>query len=365
MKHLGSLVWAALMLGAIVGWLALNTYAKKTVTAEETALQSANAKSSIAKPLRVQVRRVTATSRREILTIRGRTESESMVNVRARTDGQVISLGADKGNFVKKGSVLCTLDMGTRAARLAEAEAVLAQAELDYKASATLMKRGYAPETQEAARKAKRDAALAIIKQVRIDIERTKIKAPFDGVVEDQPSKVGDLLKNGDVCAKLVSQDPILVVGEVTESEVAKLKIGMPATANLVTGEKAEGQIRFVAQMADAATRTFRVEIKVPNTERKLRSGITSQINVPLKESPAHMLAYSILSLSDNGRIGVRLVNTDNTIRFQPVTILDESKGGVWVSGLPEVARLITVGQDYVREGQTVEPVELTAEAGS
>lgn len=365
MKHLGSLVWAALMLGAIAGWLALNSYAKKTVSEEKEATISANAAKSISRPVRVQVQRISAVPRREVMTIRGRTEAVAMVDVRARTAGQVIQLNADKGAFVKKDAIMCTLDMGTRQTRLAEAEAALAQAELDYTASSTLMKRGFAPETKSAAHKAKRDAARALIKQVRIDIERIRIRAPFDGIIEQQPSKIGDLLNTGDICARLISQDPILVVGEVTENEIVKLKTGMAATAKLVTGEQVSGTIRFVARMADASTRTFRVEVEIPNPQRSLRAGVTSRISVPLKSSMAHMLAYSLLSLSDDGRIGVRLVNEDDSIRFLPVTILDDSQDGVWVAGLPKTARLIIVGQDYVREGQQVEPVELTAAAGS
>lgn len=365
MKYFGSLVWAVLMMGAIVGWLAFNTYAKKTVAEDKKVQQAETAKATAVKPLRVQVRRITATPRREVMTIRGRTEAVASVNVRARTSGQVIALEAEKGAFVEKGAVLCTLDMDTRAARLAEAEATLAQAELDYKAAAALMKQGYAAETREAANRAKRDAAIAAIKQVRIDIARTKIRAPFSGVVEEQPAKVGDLLSTGNVCARLVAQDPILVVGEVTENDVAKLKVGAAASASLVTGETVQGRIRFVAQMSDTATRTFRIEVEAPNTSRALRSGVTAEISVPLKQAPAHMLAYSLLSLSDNGRIGVRVVQDDNRIRFYPVTILGDGPGGAWVSGLPETARLITVGQDYVRDGQLVEPVEMTAEAGS
>ncbi len=365
MKHFGSLIWAALMMAAIVGWLALNTYARQSVSENEQAAKSANAKQAVTHPVRVQVRRITAIPRRETLTIRGRTEAVASVDVRTRTEGQVVKLNAKKGAFVQEGAELCTLDMGTREARLAEAAAMLAQTELDYKAAAALMKRGFAPETQEAANKAKRDAALAAIKQVRIDIERTRIRAPFAGIVEDQPAKVGDLLKVGDICARLVTQDPILVVGEVTENEVAKLKTGMTASTELVTGNRASGKIRFVARSADAATRTFRVEVEVANPQGLLRAGVTASISVPLKSAPAHKLAYSLLSLSDEGQIGVRLVKDDNTIRFMPVTILDDSKNGVWVAGLPDKARLITVGQDYVREGQLVEPVEMTAEAGS
>lgn len=365
MKHLGSLVWAVLMMGAIVGWLALNSYAKKTIGADEQTAAASKTAKSASRPLRVRIRQITATPRREVMTIRGRTEAVAMVNVRARTGGQILSLDVNKGALVEQGAVLCTLDMDTRAARLAEAEAMLAQAELDYKASATLMERGFAPETQAAAHKAKRDAALAVIQQVRIDIKRTRIRAPFTGIIEEQPSKVGDLLKNGDICARLVSQDPILVVGEVTESEVSKLKPGMAATAKLVTGEQTSGKIRFVARMGDNLTRTFRVEVEIANPEHQLRSGITSKILIPLKQAPAHKLSFSLLSLSDKGQIGVRVVNADNTIHFIPVTILDDSRSGVWVAGLPATARLITVGQEYVREGQLVEPVELTAEAGS
>ncbi len=363
MRKFGSIIWAILILAAIIGWVLSGGETLKQLAGEIRQKPEPAAAKEKPRITKVKIRILQAQMRTESLIVRGRTEAVARVSVRAQTSGQVISVPEPKGAFVKKGAHLCILDPGARRARLAEAEAALAQARLDYQASSALSRRGFTPKTREAAHKARLDAARAAISQVKLDIERTTITAPFDGIIEAQPAKTGDLLQPGGICAILVKPDPLLVTGDVSERDISMLKTGMKAFARLVTGERVTGHIRFISSSANAATRTFRIEVEVSNEKQLLRDGVTAQIAIPLKPGPAHLLSSSLLSLNDAGQVGLRVVDKDNIVRFLIVEILEDSGKGVWVGGLPASIRLITVGQDYVRAGQKVEPVLAMAEA--
>lgn len=314
--------------------------------------------------LRVSIRRLVAQERQTQLLLRGRTEAEDRVEVRAETDGVIEDLAVAKGDSVKAGDILCRLDTRTRKAQLAQAEAQLAQADADHEAAARLAQNGYAAETRVRTLKAARDAAVALVEAAKWDIARTEIRAPIAGIVETLDVREGSLLRAGDICAGLVDIDPMLAVAQASERELAGLNTGTTALVQPVTGGDFTGTVSFIAPAADAATRTFRVEITLDNAKGRLRDGITSAIAIPLQAVRAHKLAPSALVLRDDGVVGVRAVGADNKVVFHPATIIGDDPDGVWVSGLPEEFGLIVRGQDYVVEGALVDPVVETAEAG-
>ena len=290
---------------------------------------------------------------REVI-VRGRTESLRTVVVRAETAGSVISVPIEKGAQVKKGDVLCKLALDAREARKVQAQAKMHQAQLEYEAAKKLRAKGHRSETQEAAAEAAFNAAEAMVKEITIEIEHTKIRAPFDGVLDDRAVEVGDFVSVGDPCGTIIDQQPFLIVGQVSEAEVAMLQTGSKANAQLLSGDVHEGTIRFIGKRADPKTRTFRVELEVPNQDLSLRDGITAEIRIPTKPFMVHNLAPSSLVLNDAGQVGIRVVDDDNRVVFQPVTILADDTSGVWVQGPVETIRVITVGQEYTKAGQTV-----------
>ncbi len=187
-------------------------------------------------------------------------------------------------------------------------------------------------------------------------MRRTKIVAPYDGYIEKLPSKVGSFLSVGDHCATLVSLDPLMVVGAVSESDIGKINPRMKASAKLVTGQEVNGEIVFIAANSDENTRTFRIELEFPNPDGALKSGVTADIFVPLAPREAVRIPPRILTLNDEGVVGVRLVGGDNMVAFRPVKILSEEEDGIWIDALPDNAHIITVGQDFVKHGQKVVP---------
>jgi RND family efflux transporter MFP subunit len=228
---------------------------------------------------------------------------------------------------------------------------------LEYDGSKKLQEKGFRSETAVAGELAEYEAAKAQVEQIEKELENTKMKAPFDGIVDDRRVDVGDYMQPGAVCAVVIDQDPFLVVGQVSERDVASVKQGESGKAKLITGEEVSGTVRFVSRAADPQTRTFRVELEIPNGDGGVRDGVTAEIRLEAASVMAHRITPAILGLDDKGVLGVRIVEQDTTVRFLPVTIIADDADGVWVSGLPEKVTIITVGQEFVSPGQKVKPV--------
>jgi multidrug efflux system membrane fusion protein len=294
---------------------------------------------------------------RDEVVLRGRTEAERKVVVRAETSGKVAATPAELGALVKEGDVLCKLNVDARRASLAEARAALSKADLDYNAAVKLNADGFRSETSVAAAKAARDQAAAAVERTSLDLQKTDIKAPFDGVFDQRQVEVGDFMGIGDPCATVIQRSPFLVTGAVSERDVSKLSKGDRGVARLATGETIEGTVRLVASAADPATRTFNVELEIPNEDGALRDGVTAEFKVFAEERNAHRVPRSALVLNDAGDIGVRTVSSDNVVGFAAVRLIGETASGVWVSGLEGNVTVIVRGQEYVSAGQTVKSV--------
>ncbi|PLW76752.1 efflux RND transporter periplasmic adaptor subunit [Cohaesibacter celericrescens] len=357
----GSYGLALLFTAGIVGWMATG-HTVISGEASEGAVPPPAVRNQLTETeaVRVAVQTFSSQERQSLLTIRGRTQSDKTVTVRAETTATVLSRSIEKGQWVEKDTLLCELDAGSRLASLAQAEAALAQAEFDLDAKETLAKKGFAAQTQIEALKAQRDAALAGVKIAKVELARTKVLAPIAGSVQGPLAEVGDQLKSGDACAVLMNPDPMLVVGQVSERDIPRVHVGAKAQVELVTGEKADGVVRYVSTASNIETRTFLIEVEVPNPDRSLRDGVTAIANLVLDPLQAHLMSPAHLTLSDEGIVGVMRVEDSHAI-FTPVSILANDAEGVWVGGLPSIVDVITVGQEYVKSGQLIEAVSASS----
>ena len=238
--------------------------------------------------------------------VSGTTEADKLIKIRAEASGTVVSRPVKQGQFVKKDQLICQL----------------------YNAGRT---------------------------------SYPKVKAPFDGYLETFSVKEGDYLNTGAVCATIIDPDPMRLIGEVSEKEINFVKVGAKAVAELISGKKVEGVVSFVSTSANKGTRTFRVEIDVKNSDRSIRDGVSAQIAIEGDTILAHKISPSILMLGEAGELGIRTVNEDDQVEFKKIDILEDSMEGIWITGLPKNTRIITVGQEYVFQGQTVNVKEISA----
>lgn len=326
--------------------------------APDVALPVAAPAPAASAPARKQVSVIALPSRAQAIDtgilLRGRTEATRQVEVRAETAGLVVSEPIRKGSLVAAGALLCQLSPGTRLASLAEAEARLAEAQINLHAAEQLSQGGFASESRLAAARAAFQAAEAMVEAARREIDQLGITAPFAGLLETDAAETGSLLQPGSLCATVIQLDPIRLVGFVPEVDVERVATGAMAGGRLVSGREIAGEVTFMSRSADERTRTFRVEVEVPNPDLAIRDGQTAEIVIAARGTSAHLLPASALTLDDDGRLGVRLVERGGEgplARFQAVGLVRDTTAGVWVTGLPEVAEVIVVGQEYVSDG--------------
>lgn len=288
------------------------------------------------------------------VTLTGTTEAARYVDVKSETSGLVISEPFRKGENVKKGDVLCELDPGTRLAALEEAKAQLNSAEINALTASRLADGGLGSEANKTSTQAALQATLAAVERAKREISRLSIIAPFDGLLETDAAEIGSFLQTGSLCATIIQLNPIKIVGYVSENDVDKLEIGIPAQAKLISGRDIEGIVTFLSRSADPSTRTFKVEITVDNSDLSIRDGLTAEISILAEETKAHLIPQSSLTLDDKGQIGVRTI-VDNVAKFEPVNLVLDSPRGAWVQGLPSKVDVIVVGQEFVIDGTPVE----------
>jgi len=324
---------------------------------------SAQAKSASDVPL-VRVTELSSSRRDATVTVRGITQALHEVDVRAEVEGVVKALHFEKGDSVKEGQVLCEIKLNDRGAKLDQAKALVAQTEKQHEVDLALAKDGFRSKTQVAEGEAALEAARAQLQTQQIQYGNTEIRAPFAGIVNDRYVDVGDYMKVGDKCAQVIAPEPFLAVGMVTEQQVGEIRVGDEASADLVTGQHAVGKVRFVADKSDDVTRAFRVEVELPNPDNALRDGVSADIHIPVRRVAAMKISPAILVLDDSGAMGVRTVE-NGIVHFRPVRIVSDGPDGMWISGLKDHTQVITVGQQFVSEGEHVKAVADTAKAAS
>ncbi len=369
--------------------------AEDSSTTEGEATQVAAADEAI---IRVVAVRSQAREIDSAVLLRGQTKANRQVEVLAETTSTVVSEPKRRGTFVETGDLLCELDPGTRPAslaeamagkleaesripeaeaRLEEAHALVAEAQINLTAAQKLSETGFGSETRrisseaamstaeagiksaEAGLEATRagiEAATAEVEAARREINRLTIEAPFQGLLESDTAELGSLMQPGSLCATVIQLDPIKLVGFVPETEVNRVQVGAEASAQLVTGRQVEGRVTFLSRSADETTRTFEVEITVPNPDLTIRDGQTATIRIAAEGAKAHLLPQSALTLNNEGQLGVRTIGVGDVVDFMPVRVLRDTADGVWIGGLPEKTDIIVVGQEFVTRGVTVAP---------
>jgi multidrug efflux system membrane fusion protein len=287
----------------------------------------------------------------------GITVADKRAALAARADGVINGLTLAKGAEVTAGDVVMILE-GDEAEALARiAEITLAQRESDLERAERLFAGGNVPEIEVTNARSAREQAAAELARARAALDKQRLVAPFDGIVDTLEVELGEWVQTGAPVATILSLDPIVVMAEVSELDLGSVNVGATARVRLVTGVELEGTVRLVAREASAQTRTFPVEIALPNPDLSLSAGMTAEVFLTAAPVRAVEVPRSVITLSDSGQLGLRVVGTDNIAAFAPITIIDDKPEGLVVTGVPDGMRIITAGQDLVRDGDTVEVV--------
>ena len=308
-------------------------------------------------PTKVRVTIMQASAQNRIVKIRGKTDNKRTVEVKVELTGTIVNRPIERGTQVAKNDLLCELSIEDRQASFIEAREGLNQARIEYQGALSLKEKGYNSDTAIAGAKARLASAQATLSRSELDLAKVQVRAPFAGIVEEVHQEIGDYVAPGAIAPLVVDMDPMLLVGRVSEQDVIGLRLGQTATGYLRNGMAVSGPVSFIGQQNDPTTRTYSVEVELPNADGLLRSGITTEIRIPVESLLAQKVSPALISLDDAGDLGIRTVNEDSIVEFHYIKILSDDSDGVWVSGLPNRAGVITVGQELVTAGERVDPV--------
>ncbi|MEN8801504.1 MAG: efflux RND transporter periplasmic adaptor subunit [Thiogranum sp.] len=327
------------------------------ITSAPEAAFSKEESAAVPQAMKVRVLEVTAEEIDREIVIQGELEPLRQVEIKAQTASRVINLPVNRGDRVAAGSLLIQLAEEDRIAQLKRAEAEVSSQKHEVSAIRELKKKGLQSETRAIAADAALATAEALLERARIELGYTDIKAPFDGVMEERYVELGSHVEQGDRVALLVDGAVLKAVGRVSQQSAGKLSLGQQIDVQLLDGSEARGRVTYIASLGDSGTHSFRVEAEVPNPEGLLNAGTSAEIRIAIGRETAHFLSPAVLSLDAKGEVGVKVVNDDSVVDFYPVTLVRTEANGIWVSGLPERARVIGLGQGFVSAGESVVPV--------
>lgn len=308
----------------------------------------------------VAVVRAEVTDYARLIRISGVTEADKLAVLAARSNGVVQELTAEAGDTVGRGSVVMLLEGEDVRAAVKTAQDQLAQAAEQLAVGETLNAKGSLPETQLTARRAAKSAAEGALSQAQAAADRLSLVAPFSGTVDAVNVEEGEWVQQGTPIATLIALDPIIVKAEVAERDVAHVAVGAKALVRLVSGVELEGTVKHLARKASDKTRTFALEVDLPNPDGAIPSGMTAELRLTAAAQPALTVPRSVLTLNEAGQVGLRVVVDGDLAAFLPVELIDDTEAGFVVTGVPQGARVIVAGQDLVRDGDAVVVQELT-----
>ena len=283
----------------------------------------------------------------------GQAEPDRDTPLRAGATGDVAEVLVRKGDVVEAGASIVRLSSTRAEADLATAEELLSRAVRDSDNADRLLDRGVGTADRVAEARAALASARSQVVTAEQALSDLNVTAPFAGRIEALSLSRGEFVTAGEEIGRIVDNRPLTVAIQVPQQALNRLEDGMIAQVTFITGEMREGRVSFVSTSAASETRTFLAEIEVANADGAIPAGVSAEVVIPTGETMAHFVTPSVVSLNPEGDLGVKTVE-DGIVRFHPIEIAKAELAGVWATGLPDRAEIITIGQGFVQPGERV-----------
>lgn len=354
-------ITAVTVLGAAVVWMAVGGNGITQAQAQETgtsvntpAIEQKISNESVLKK-KVQAQVISAQIMDDKITLSGTTQPSKEIQLTTGAAGKIRKILFDKGDYVKKGKAILSIDTRALKSDITEAKALIAQRQLELDGAVKLKQQKYSSAVNVATAKADLASAKATLRSLEIDLENAILIAPFSGVLNTLDVEIGQLVQNNASIGDFISINPLTIEINVPQKKISRIQQGLNANVELSTGDIIEGKVSYVSAVADSETRSIAIEIKVPNQDNKIPAGITAHVDLALPQRMAHAFSAALLTLDDNGKTAVKTLSIDNKVIVSPVEVLKSDRDQVWVSGLPQNINLITVGQGFTKAGDIVD----------
>ncbi|ENM5773361.1 efflux RND transporter periplasmic adaptor subunit [Vibrio mimicus] len=334
----------------LVIWLGLGRpHAQETQTAAEIQVPLA----------KVGYQTFTASQTDKVIELYGRTAPDRQAKIGAEIAGRIIDIKIVKGQAVNKDQIIALIDKGDLDAQLDRAKAQLKVRQQEFNAASSLKNKGLQGEvafTNAAAALTDAQSSLSTVQRL---LANTQVRAPFDGLVETLPIEKGDFVGIGDPVASIIDLHKLVIEADVSERHIQHVRLGQSARIRFIDGSDTQGKVRYISRLSSPATNTFAIEVEVDNPQQAIPAGVSAEVELSLMTQAAIKITPAMLALDEVGNLGVKTLQGDR-VRFVPIQLVKAEQDGVWLTGLGEQVDIITRGQGFVRDGDTVLPTKLT-----
>ncbi len=279
------------------------------------------------------------------------------VSIKSQQAGTVTAILKQQGERVQQGDKLLRLSDEGRSALLAQAKANLTLKQSELASARKLSDSQFVSETELTRLQSELAGAEAELESARLALTQIEPVAPFNGVVDRRHIEVGDVVQTGTELLNLVQIDQLKVTAQIPQQHISALVPGQNVKLRLLDGREFSGELSFISYAADTATRSFYIEVTVANPELLRIAGGSATVAVQLAPVQTHMVSPALLSLDNQGKLGIAVVDEQQQVVFYPVQILAADNDGARVTGLPERAQIITQGAGFVKPGDKVQVV--------
>ena len=188
----------------------------------------------------------------------------------------------------------------------------------------------------------------------RNEFNKIALLTPFEGILLDGHKIEGELITPGSVVYEIIDLSKIKIIGYVNENEINGITTDNTVEVKILN-KNVRGVIDYISPIADYNTKTFEIIVIFDNSDLQVRDGISAELIIYKDKIKVHKISPSVLSLGENGDIGIKVLNKDNEVIFKEIEIIEDTSDFMLISGLDDQENIITIGQQYVSSGDKVE----------
>lgn len=292
------------------------------------------------------------------LELQGNVETKENLIVYPQYSGTLVSLNVVAGQKVSKGQVLGRIDDAGLGQQVAQLENQLALAKTTFERQKRLWDQKIGSEIQYLQAQTNMVSQQKAVSQIRAQLSKTLISAPFTGVVDEIITERGSVVSPGQGILRIVNLSNMYISTSVPESYIGKLKVGTTVDVELSSlGKTYAGKIRQVANNINPNNRTFAVEVSVPNTDNLLRPNQVAKLKI-VDYSSKYALVVPTNVIQEDGANNQYVfvadqVNGKTGVAKKAIVKTGQSANNVTeiLSGLDSEDMIVTEGANAISEG--------------
>ncbi|WP_308993169.1 efflux RND transporter periplasmic adaptor subunit [Mariniflexile litorale] len=300
------------------------------------------------------------------LELQGNVQTKQNLVIYPEMGGTLTRVYVKEGQNVTKGQLLATIDDGGLSQQVAQLQIQADLAKTTFERQERLWNQKIGSEIQFLQAKSSYEAQQRAVSQLKSQLEKTSVRAPFSGVIDDVITDQGSVVAPGQSqLMRIVNLEDMYIETDVPENYISNVTVNKTVKVEFpILGKSMDAKIRQAGNFINPANRTFKIEVAVPNKDKSIKPNLTARLKInDYTSENAILIPQSIISENAEGEQYIYVIENKNANNEGNAkrTIIEtgKSQGDVIevTKGLENSAEIIQEGARSVNDGQTVKVI--------